>query len=201
MHDSFDGITHNDLALLQARSKYCHFAVLTQDGPLCKAVLEVTQQLAKVVDSCYGVAGVKALHKKLPPGTKPGLRGTKEGSALHDLLYRRAVEAQLRGNLSSRVKITAPTNAKVHPAMTQKGANIRKGPDFVMRGVFDGEQVDAAWDLMPSGGEASHYDRDVNGIPNSERRKKKGEKTPFDPEIQRAEDRTNYWTSYIAICY
>ena len=194
-----DGFVTKDTALLRARTRYSQLYVLTQDGPLSPTVLQVTQQLVTVVESMYSEEAVALLHKKFPPGTKArGMMGLKVGNAFHDLMYDLAVAAKRKGRLLGEVRITPPVTRKTDENMTGKGANIRKGADFVLRGLHDGEQIDAAWDFTTTEGVAQHYDRDVAG---KAKRKKDEPKTPFDPDIQLAKDTVNYWSSYIAICY
>jgi hypothetical protein len=109
------------------------------------------------------------------------------------------VRAREAGRLESRLKITRPTNREMDPRFTRRGERSTAGPDFVLSGLFDGENLHAGWDFTTSGALTSHYDRDVLGI--RRRRRPDWEEHPFDPEIQSAPDTANFWSSYIAIFY
>jgi hypothetical protein len=180
--------------------KWCMFEILTQDGPLSKKVCQLTNDLIRLADQCFDEESMKVLQKTLPPDTKVGKRlGALVGGELHKVLYDRAVQAREAGTLESRLKITRPTNRKMDPKYTRRGERSAAGPDFVLSGLFDGENVHAAWDFTTSGALAGHYDRDVRGI--RRRRKSDPEEHPLDPEIQNVPDTANFWSSYIAIFY
>jgi hypothetical protein len=50
------------------------FEVLTQEGPLCKKVCQVTIDLIRLADKCFEEASMKVLQKTLPPDRKAGNR-------------------------------------------------------------------------------------------------------------------------------
>ena len=180
--------------------KWCMFEVMAQDGPLCKKVCQVTSQLLALADRCFGEEGMTVLHKTLAPGTKTGDNiGRKVGGELHKVLYDFAVQARREGKLEPRLKITRPTDRKIDPENTRKGERSAAGPDFVLSGVFDGEEVHAAWDFTTSRGLADHYDRDVLG--KRSRRRSDPDEHPLDPEVQEVPDTMRFWTSYILIFY
>ncbi|HXR38006.1 MAG TPA: hypothetical protein VN776_02895 [Terracidiphilus sp.] len=176
------------------------FEILAQEGPLCKRVCHVTSQLISLADICFEEEGMKELRKTLPPGTAVGDRlGAVVGSKLHKVLYDLAVGAREKGKLEPKLKITRPTDVKIDPKYTRRGERSAAGPDFVLTGIFDGEDVHAAWDFTTSNALASHYDRDVLGL--RPRRKSDPKEPPYDPEVQQARDTAIFWTSYIAIFY
>ncbi len=183
------------------QGKWCHFQILTQDGPLPKKVCEVTGDLLSLADKLYDPRFMNELQKTFPPGTVAGERmGAMVGSEFHKFLYLLAVQARQKGTLEPRLKITRPTNMKIDDRYTMRGERSAAGPDFVLSGIFDGEDIHAAWDLTTVESIASHYDRDILGI-----RRRNGrhgnERHPIDPEIQQAPDTQRFWTSYIALYY
>lgn len=179
--------------------RWCHFQILTQDGPLSKKVCEVTGDLLRLADTCYSREAINDLHTKFPRGTRSdGRMGAKVGSEYHRILYEAAAKARNKGLLEPRLKITRPTDQKINSEYTRRGERSAAGPDFILSGVFDGEDVHAAWDLTSSESIASHFDRDIRGI----RRRRRGEfRAPFDPEVQGTVDHERYWSSYIALYY
>lgn len=181
------------------QGKWCQFQILTQDGPLASKVCEVTGDLLRLADKCYDPQTIDELRKTFPPGTVAGGRmGAMVGGEFHKILYLLAVQARERGILEPRLKVTRPTNQKINLQYTQRGERSAAGPDFVLTGIFDGEDIHAAWDLTTIESIPSHYDRDILGI----RRRRKGEfRAPFDAEIQQAHDTERFWTSYIALYY
>ena len=182
------------------QGKWCHFQVLTQDGPLSKKVCEVTSDLLSVADKIYDKRTMDQLRETFPPGTIAGERmGAIVGSEFHKILYLLAVQAREKGVLESRLKITRPTNQKIDLQYTRRGERSAAGPDFVLSGIFDGEDIHAAWDLTTIESIPSHYDRDILGV----RRRRKGDfnQRPIDPEIQQKPDTERFWTSYIALYY
>ena len=181
--------------------KWCHFQILTQDGPLSKKVCEVTGDLLSLADKLYDPRFMNELRKMFPPGTVVGDRmGLMIGSEFHKFLYLLAVQARQRGTLEPRLKITRPTNMKIDERYTQRGERSAAGPDFVLSGVFGGEDIHAAWDLTTIESIAGHYDRDILGIRRRGRRNA-FEQHPIDPEIQQAPDTVRFWTSYIVLYY
>ena len=54
--------------------KWCMFQILTQDGPLCKKVCQVTTGLITLADKCFEEESMKVLQKALPPDMKAGSR-------------------------------------------------------------------------------------------------------------------------------
>jgi hypothetical protein len=180
--------------------KWCMFQVLTQDGPLCKSVCQVTTDLITLADECFEKESMKVLQKTLPPDMQVGTwLGATVGGELHKLLYDLAVKARDAGTLEPKLKITRPTNRAIDPHYTRRGERSAAGPDFVLTGTFDGEDVHAAWDFTTSNALASHYDRDILGIRRG--RKSDQDQHPSDPEIHGVPDTAIYWSSYIAIVY
>jgi hypothetical protein len=181
--------------------EWCKFIVLEQDGPVCRKVCQVTSDLLKLADNLYTRKSMDTLAEALPADKPVGTRlGAVVGSQLHTLLYDLAVQVRESGKLEPRLKITRPTNLQLNPIYTRRGERSAAGPDFILSGKFDGEDVDAAWDFTTIGALRSHYNRDVLGIP----RKRKSdvfERHPVDPSIQEPPDTVNYWSSYIAIYY
>ncbi len=110
------------------------------------------------------------------------------GGGLHHRPYDLAKKSQATGWLSPELKITRPVNRKADPNITIRGLNSATGPDFVLRGIFGGEQIDAAWDFTTNNALA------ILGRTH-------GSRSRPDLGIQQIEDTTNFWTSYIAICY
>src|SRR5438270_2988810 len=128
--------------------EWCMFQVLTQDGPLSKTVCRVTTDLIRLGDQCFEKDSMDALGRSLPAGTKAGSRlGALVGGELHKILYNLAVRARENGTLERRIKITRPTDLKVNPAYTRKGERSSAGPDFVLTGIFNEENIRAAWDF------------------------------------------------------
>jgi len=183
------------------QGKWCHFQILSQHGPLSKRVCEVTSDLLSLADKLYDPRTMDQLRNTFPPGTLAGDRlGATVGSEFHKILYLLAVRARQRGSLEPRLKITRPTNQKIDERYTRRGERSAAGPDFVLSGIFDGENVHAAWDLTTIESIPSHYDRDILGV--RRRGQRRGfEQHPIDPEIQQAPDTERFWTSYIALYY
>jgi hypothetical protein len=182
------------------QGKWCQFQILTQDGPLSSKVCKITSDLLSLADKCYSPEAMEQLHELFPPGTLAGTRmGAMVGSEFHKILYLLAVKARERGELEPRLKITRPTNQKINLQYTRRGERSGAGPDFVLSGVFDGEDIHAAWDLTTIESIPSHYDRDILGV----RRRRRGDlkEHPIDPEIQPPSDNERFWTSYIALYY
>ena len=180
---------------LHNSGRYCSIMILSQDGPLCHEVYEVTLNLLKLAEQCWNPTSLKALGKKLPSGpVAVGRTGAIVGGGLHNRLYDLAKKSQAAGWLPRELKITRPVTRKADPNITLPGLNSASGPDFVLRGVFGGNNIDAAWDFTTNNALASHYDRDVLG-------KTRSSHSRPDLGIQQIEDTTNFWTSYIAICY
>ena len=71
----------------------------------------------------------------------------------------------------------------------------------MLSGIFDGENVHAAWDFTTSGALTTHYDRDVLGIRRRRKSNPEEHTLDLDPEIQEVPDTVKFWTSYIAIFY
>ena len=169
--------------------------ILYQDGPISQQICEVTLNLLQLAEQCWNPTSLKALGKKLPSSQAgAGRMGAVVGGGLHHRLYDLAKKSQAAGWLIPELKITRPANRKADPRITLRGLNSAAGPDFVLRGQFGGQQIDAAWDFTTSNALASHYDRDVLGCTRGSRPR------PY-LGIQQIEDTTNFWTSYIAICY
>jgi len=181
------------------QGKWCHFQVLTQDGPLCRKVCEITSDLLKLADKLYDPGFMTQLQKTFPPGTIAGQRmGAMVGSEFHKFLYLLAVQARQAGTLEPRLKITRPVTMAIDDAYTMRGERSAAGPDFILSGIFDGEDIHAAWDLTTIGSIAVHYDRDILGI----RRRNGNSGTRFvDPELQQVPDTQKFWRSYIALYY
>ena len=177
------------------------FEILTLDQPTLPAkVCQVTNDLIRPADACFEADAMNTLRKNLQPGKITGTRTAAiVGGELHKILYDRAVQAREAGKLEPRLKITRPTDRKLDPLYTRKGERSTSGPDFVLSGIFNGENVHAAWDFTTGGALAKHYDRDVRGV--RRRRKSDPERGPHDSEIQETPDTVNYWSSYIAIFY
>lgn len=174
---------------------YCSIAILSQDGPICQEVAEVTLNLLKLAEQCWNPTSLKNLGKKLPSSQAAGGRvAAVVGSGFHGRLYDLAKKSQAAGWLPPELKITRPVNRKADPNITIRGLNSAAGPDFVLRGQFGAHNIDAAWDFTTSNALASHYDRDILG-------RARGFRSRPDLGIQQEEDTTNFWTSYIAIVY
>lgn len=179
--------------------KWCRFEILTQDGPLPKKVCQVTSELLALADECFSPATMGRLHQAFPPGTRSGGRmGAKVGSELHKVLYDLAVQAREAGKLEPRLKITRPTNQKIDPVHTRRGERSSTGPDFILTGIFDGEDIHAAWDFTTIESMASHYNRDILGLRPW---RSDFNRNPVDPEVQQVRDTANFWTSYIVLFY
>ena len=145
--------------------EWCKFIILEQDGPLCRQVCQVTSDLIGLADRLYSEQSMNKMANTLPSDTSLGTRlGAVVGSQFHSLLYDLAVKARESGKLESRLKITRPTNVQSNPIYVRKRERSPAGPDFVLSGKFDGEDVHAAWDLTTSGALRAHYNRDVLGI-------------------------------------
>ena len=173
----------------------CSIVILSQDGPICKEIYEVTLNLLKLAEQCWSPKSMVVLQNKLPPGKKTrGMMGAMVGTALHDCLYDLAVASRRCGQLPSNLKITRPVTRMKGSADMKKGSDLTKGPDFILNGKIGTSDVVAAWDFTTQNALASHYDRDVLG-------KSRQLKPVPDIGIQEVVDRTNYWSSYIAICY
>jgi len=183
------------------QGKWCHFQILTQDGSLSKKVCEVTSALLSLADKLYDPQSMDQFRKVFPSGTSAGWRmGMMVGGEFHKTLYQLAADARERGVLEARLKITRPTNQQINERYCRKGERSGAGPDFVLSGIFDGEDIHAAWDLTTIESIPSHYDRDILGI----RRRRRGaafEQQQFDPEIQQDRDTEIFWTSYVALYY
>jgi hypothetical protein len=175
--------------------RYCSIMILHQDGPISQEICEVTLNLLKLAEQCWNPTSLKALGKRLPSSqAAAGRMGAVVGGGLHHRLYDLAKKSQAAGWLPPELKITRPANRRADPNITLRGLNSAAGPDFVLRGRFGGQQIDAAWDFTTNNALASHYDRDVLG-------RTRGSRPRPDLGIQQIEDTTNFWTSYIAICY
>ena len=180
--------------------EWCNYIVLEQDGPLCRKVCQVTTDLIKLADRLYTQKSMDILAGTLPSNKPVGNRlGAVVGTQFHNLLYDLAVQARERGTLEPRLKVTRPTTIKLNPIYARKGERSAAGPDFVLTGKFDGEDVHAAWDFTTSDALLGHYNRDVLGI--RPKRKSDAFRHPIDPSIQEKPDTGNYWSSYIAIYY
>ena len=180
---------------LHSSGTFCSIVILYQDGPISQEVCEVTLTLLKLAEQCWNPTSLKALGKKLPSSqSAEGRMGAVVGGGLHNRLYDLAKKSQAAGWLPAELKITRPVNRKIDPNITLRGLNAAAGPDFVLRGRFGAQDIDAAWDFTTSNALARHYDRDVLG-------KTRGSRPRPDLGIQQSEDTTNFWTSYIAICY
>lgn len=182
------------------QGQWCRYQVLTQDGPLCGKVCEVTSDLLRLADRLYEPETMNRLHNTFPKGTVAGeWMGAMVGSEFHKILYLLAVQARQAGELEPRLKVTRPTNQKIDPQYTRRGERSGAGPDFVLSGIFNGEDIHAAWDLTTIESIPSHFDRDILGV----RRRRKGDfpRAPFDPEIQQPLNTERFWTSYIALYY
>ena len=183
------------------QGKWCHFQILTQDGPLSRKVCEVTGDLLSLADKLYDPCAMDQIRQTFPPGTLAGQRmGAMVGSEFHKILYLLAVRERERGALEPRLKVTRPTNHKIDERYTRRGERSAAGPDFVLSGIFDGEDIHAAWDLTTIESISSHYDRDILGIRRRGRRRG-FEQQAIDPEIQQVPDTEKFWTSYIALYY
>jgi hypothetical protein len=185
--------------------KWCMFEILNQDGTLSKKVCQVTTDLIRLVDRCYDENGMRVLAGALPPNVDDGKRlptkriPTLVGGELHKLLYTMAVKARRAGRLASKLKITRPANMKRDDNYLAKGEESTEGPDFVLSGIFDGEQVHAAWDFTSARAMAEHYNRDVLG---KRRARKSDTNEPLrDREIHGLPDTVRYWSSYIVLFY
>lgn len=179
--------------------KLCRFEILTQNGPLPKKVCQVTSELLALADECFSPTTMSRLHQAFPPGTRSGGRmGAKVGSELHKILYDLAVQAREAGKLEPRLKITRPTNQKIDPVHTRRGERSSTGPDFILTGIFDGEDIHAAWDFTTIESMASHYNRDILGLRPW---RSDFNRNPIDPEAQQIRDTANFWTSYIVLFY
>ena len=188
MHEDYDQILENS-------GTYHKATILAQDGPISKEVCEITLTLLKLADRCINPTSLKVLGKQLPsPRDAGGRAAALVGSGFHSRLYDLAKKSQAAGWLPPELKITRPVNRRADPNITIRGLNSAAGPDFVLRGNFGGEEIDAAWDLTTPNGFASHYARDVQG-------RTRGSRPRPDLGIQQIEDTTNFWTSYIAISY
>ena len=183
------------------QGKWCQFQILTQDGPLSRRVCQVTSDLLRLADQCYEQPSLDRIRAAFPPGTVAGnWLGATVGSEFHKILYLLAADARERGLIEPRLKVTRPTNLSIDPRHTMRGERSAAGPDFVLSGIFDGEDIHAAWDLTTIESISSHYDRDILGIRRRGRRRDP-DSHPIDPEIQQAPDTERFWTSYIALYY
>lgn len=183
------------------QGKWIHFEILTQHGALCKTVCQVTSDLLRLADKCFAPGAMAQMRRAFPPGTMLGQRtAAAVGNELHSILYRLAVRARDKGQLEPRLKCTRPATATINPAVTRRGERSSAGPDFVLTGIFDGEDIHAAWDLTTIESMSGHYDRDILGI-RSRRRRPGFSGPPLDPEVQQVQDTGRFWTSYIALYY
>lgn len=183
------------------QGKWCRFEVLTQDGPLSRKVCQITSDLLHLADKCFEPRAMAQLRKAFPPGTIAGNKtGTLVGTELHKILYWLAVRARDRGQIEPRLKCTRPTTVKIDPAVTRRGERSSAGPDFVLSGNFDGEDIHAAWDFTTIESMAGHYDRDILGV-RSRPRRPGFDEHPIDLEIQQVPDSSRFWTSYIVLYY
>ncbi len=172
------------------QGQFCSYQILVSDGQLCPKVCEVTQALMQLGDQCFSVNSLNVISQQYPRDVNPQVRAAKVGSAFHAIIFNLASQAQASGQLEQKLKITPPVGTPGMPV------SATRGPDFVLSGWFDGEDLHAAWDFTTDKSLAAHYDRDVKGI-----RKSNPDPHPIDPEIQEVPDKENYWSSYIAILY
>jgi hypothetical protein len=178
--------------------KWCRYEILAQHGNLSAKVCQVTSDLLALADRCYSPRAMQRLNNAFPPGTIVGGRmGAVVGGEFHKILYHHAVRARQAGKIEPRLKITRPTNQKINPTYTRRGERSGKGPDFVLSGVFAGEDIHAAWDFTTIESMPSHYVRDIQGRQPGGRLNEH----PIDPEIQDVPDTALFWTSYIALFY
>lgn len=166
------------------------------DAELSSTVEEITDQLVDLMDQVY-VQCLPQIANNLA-GRSPGKNlGTQVGTEFHMALYRQAVQwqAQQPPRLDPRVRIT-PQGAA--------------GPDFILSGHFDNQDVHAAWDLTTYNALSTHYERDVKGIPQYVRKgepkvsrvfRERAVSMPVREGTYYYDREGNYWSSYIAICY
>jgi hypothetical protein len=188
---------------LHGIGKFCSIMILAQDGPLNPEVARITETLVELVDECWAADLINRVTRNVA-GRKLGrsLEAAGIGTELHYRLFELALEAQKRRRLPFELDMAATVGRpllpqRVHPTKGKAKKLRTVGPDFVLRGRVGGEQVDAAWELTTNPELASHYDRDIGN-------KKKGKQEPdYSAEIgvREHDDRSSYWSSYIAICY
>lgn len=191
----------NELAerALHGQGRFCSIMVLNQDGPLSNEVCNITMKLLKLADKCWDAVLLDSVRENVSRHLPRSLTAARIGTELHYRMFKLVKNAKRQGEFPANLELAATVGKSLDADdAAEEGKGKRtKGPDFVLKGSSSDPNLVAAWELTTNTELPSHYDRDILG-------KEKGRaQRDYSAEagVREPEDKSNYWSSYIAICY